>query len=58
MLLRRHKVNTDLSHKSDCEIADCEIADGFNGAVVKSSGNRLVGTGFASGYRLQPRAGF
>ena len=29
-----------------------------DGAVVMSSANRLVGTGFASRYRLQPRAGF
>ena len=29
-----------------------------DGAVVKSSAKGLVGTGFASGYRLQPRAGF
>ena len=27
-------------------------------AVVMSSANGLVGTGFASWYRLQPRAGF
>ena len=27
-------------------------------AVVVSSTNGLVGTGFASRYRLQPRAGF
>ena len=27
-------------------------------AVVMSSANGLVGTGFASRYRLQPRAGF
>ena len=31
---------------------------GPNGAVVMSSANGLVGTGFASWYRLQPRAGF
>ena len=28
------------------------------GAVVMSSANGLVGTGFASRYRLQPRAGY
>ena len=31
---------------------------GPGGAVVMSSANRLVGAGFASRYRLQPRAGF
>ena len=29
-----------------------------DGAVVMSSANGLVGTGFASGTRLQPRVGF
>ena len=29
-----------------------------NDTWVKSSANGLVGTGFASWYRLQPRAGF
>ena len=32
--------------------------DGPDGAVVMSSANGLVGTGFASRYRLQPRVGF
>ena len=31
---------------------------GPDGTVVKSSANGLVDTGFASRYRLQPRAGF
>ena len=31
---------------------------GPDGAVVMSSANGLVGTGFASRYRHQPRAGF
>ena len=31
---------------------------GPDGAVVMSSANGLVGTGFVSQYRLQPRAGF
>ena len=31
---------------------------GPDGAVVMSSGYGLAGTGFASRYRLQPRAGF
>ena len=31
---------------------------GHDGAVVMSSANGLVGTGIASQYRLQPRAGF
>ena len=31
---------------------------GPDGAVVISSANGLVGTGFISRYRLQPRAGF
>ena len=31
---------------------------GHNGAVAKLSANGLVGTGFASWYWLQPRAGF
>ena len=31
---------------------------GPDGAVAKSSANWLVGTGFASWYRFQPRAGF
>ena len=31
---------------------------GPDGAVGVSSGNGLVGTGFATRYRLQPRAGF
>ena len=31
---------------------------GSDGAVAKSSANGLVGTGNASQYRLQPRAGF
>ena len=31
---------------------------GLNGAVIKPSSNSLVGTGFASQYQLQPRAGF
>ena len=31
---------------------------GPNGAVAMSSVNGMVGTGFASRYRLQPRAGF
>ena len=31
---------------------------GSDGAVVISWVNGLVGTGFASRYRLQPRAGF
>ena len=31
---------------------------GSDCAVVMSSANVLVGTGFASRYRLQPRAGF
>ena len=31
---------------------------GPDGAVVMSSANGLVGTEFASRYRLQPRAGF
>ena len=31
---------------------------GNDGAVVKSSANGLVGTGFAPRYRLQPRAVF
>ena len=31
---------------------------GPGGAVAMSSANWLVGTGFASRYRLQPRAGF
>ena len=30
---------------------------GHDGAVVKSSANGLIGTGFASQYRLQPSAG-
>ena len=30
----------------------------LDGTVVMSSANGLVGTGFASQYRLQPRAGF
>ena len=29
-----------------------------DGAVAMSSANGLVGTGFVSRYRLQPRAGF
>ena len=29
-----------------------------DGTVAKSSANGLVGTGFASWYRFQPRAGF
>ena len=33
-------------------------ATGPDAAVVMSSANRLVGTGFASRYRLQPIAGF
>ena len=32
-------------------------ATGPDGAVAKSSDNRLVGTGFATRYRLQQRAG-
>ena len=31
---------------------------GPDGAVVKSSVNGLIGTGFAFRYRLQPREGF
>ena len=31
---------------------------GPDGAVVMSLANGMVGTGFASRYRLQPRAGF
>ena len=31
---------------------------GPDGAAVMSSANGLVGVGFASRYRLQPRAGF
>ena len=31
---------------------------GLNGAVIMSSTNGLIGTGFASWYRLQPRTGF
>ena len=31
---------------------------GPDGAVAMSSANGLVGTGFASWYQLQPRAGF
>ena len=31
---------------------------GPDGAVAMSSANGLVGTGFTSRYRLQPRAGF
>ena len=31
---------------------------GPDGAVVMPSANSLVGTGFVSRYRLQPRAGF
>ena len=31
---------------------------GLDGAVVMLSANGLVGNGFASRYRLQPRAGF
>ena len=31
---------------------------GPDGAVAMSSANGLVGTGFASAYRLEPRAGF
>ena len=31
---------------------------GPDGAVAMSSANGLVGTGFVSRYRLQPRAGF
>ena len=34
------------------------VDTGPDGAVVMSSANGLVGTGFASRYRLQPRAGF
>ena len=30
----------------------------LDGAVVMSSANRLVGTGFASQYQLQPRTGY
>ena len=33
-------------------------ATSSDGAVVMSSANGPVGTGFASRYRLQPRAGF
>ena len=33
-------------------------ATGPDGVVVMSSANGLVGTEFASRYRLQPRAGF
>ena len=31
---------------------------GPDGAVAMSLANRMVGTGFVSRYRLQPRAGF
>ena len=31
---------------------------GPDGALVMSSANGLVGTGFVSRYRLRPRAGF
>ena len=34
------------------------LTTGPDGAVAVSSANGLVGTGFASRYRLQPRAGF
>ena len=34
------------------------LTTGPDGAVAKSSVNGLVGTGFASQYQLQPRAGF
>ena len=34
------------------------VRTGTNGTVVMSSANVLVGAGFASRYRLQPRAGF
>ena len=34
------------------------LQTGPDGAVVMSLANGLVGTGFASWYRLQPRAGF
>ena len=36
------------------ELCQCAVTTGPDGAVV----NGLVGTGFASRYRLQPRAGF
>ena len=35
-----------------------EPRTGPDGAVATSSVNGLVGTGFASRYRLQPRVGF
>ena len=34
------------------------LQTGLGHAVFKSSANELVGTGFASRYWLQPRAGF
>ena len=46
---------TSLSPK---HIAILMLHTGSNGTVVMSSVNGLVGTGFASRYRLQPRAGF
>ena len=37
------------------EIADSDFWTSPDGAVVKSSASGLVGTGFTSLYRLQPR---
>ena len=53
------------THLSGLSVWDNEVVifvscmmTGPNGAVVMSSANGLVGTGFASRYRLQPRVGF
>ena len=35
-----------------------QLQTGPDGAVAMSTANGLVGTGFTSWYRLQPRAGF
>ena len=48
-LLRTKYIYTTVQHSG---------GTGHDGAVVMSSANGLVGTGFASPYRLQPRAGF
>ena len=48
-LLRTKYIYTTVQHSG---------GTGPDGAVVMSSANGLVGTGFASPYRLRPRAGF
>ena len=43
---------------SDKESTTFDVLTGPDGAVAMSSANGLIGTGFASRYRLQHREGF